>query len=125
LDHCQKSTTPRKRNKVAPITALLPPVLVYNKLHQADDSANKARRGNPMLSQFEIGHIKAAFSLAEEGKLPPRAKQKFEYCRKLIALAEEQDRAKHMRSYAAAIGTKPSQGLMDSIAADCAIHGCD
>jgi hypothetical protein len=78
-----------------------------------------------MLSQSEIGHIKAAFSLAEEGKLSPRAKQKFEYCRKLIAHAEQQEYAKHMGAYAAAIGTKPSHGLMDGIAAECAIHGCD
>jgi hypothetical protein len=49
-----------------------------------------------MLNQFTIGHIQAAFSLAEEGKLSPRAKQKIDYCRKLIAHAEEAERAKHM-----------------------------
>ena len=76
-----------------------------------------------MLNQFTIGHIRAAFSLAEEGRLSPRAKQKIDYCRKLIAHAEEQERAKHMGAYAEAIGTKPSQRLMDSIAADCARYG--
>jgi hypothetical protein len=76
-----------------------------------------------MLSQFEIGHIKAAFSLAEEGKLSPRAKAKIAYCRKLIAHAEQQEYEKHMGAYAAAIGTKPSQGLMDGIAKDCARYG--
>jgi hypothetical protein len=76
-----------------------------------------------MLDQFTIGHIKAAFSLAEEGKLSLRARQKITYCRKLIAHAEEQALAAHTQSYAAAIGTKPSQGLMDSISADCARHG--
>ena len=76
-----------------------------------------------MLNQFTIGHIQAAFSLAEEGKLSARAKQKIDYCRKLIAHAEEQERAKHMGAYADAIGTKPSQGLMDSIAEECRIHG--
>jgi hypothetical protein len=73
-----------------------------------------------MLAQFDVAHIKAAFLLAEEGKLSPRAKSKIAYCRKLIAHAERQEYAKHMGAYATAIGTKPSQGLMD---ADCARHG--
>lgn len=76
-----------------------------------------------MLDQFTIGHIRAVFSLAEEGRLSPRAKAKIAYCRKLIAHAEQQEYAKHAGAYAAAIGTESSQGLMDSIAADCAAHG--
>ena len=75
------------------------------------------------LNQFTIGHIRAAFSLAEEGKLSARAQQQIDYCRKLIAHAEEKERAKHMGAYAEAIGTKPSQRLMDSIAADCQRYG--
>jgi hypothetical protein len=76
-----------------------------------------------MLSQFALGHIEAAFQLSEQSDISDLAKVEIAYCRKLIALAKEQEYAKHMGAYAGAIGTKPSQSLMDGIAADCEQHG--
>jgi hypothetical protein len=75
------------------------------------------------LHQYDIGHIKAALTLAERGQISRQARQEIEIAKKLIARAEEKERAKHMGAYAEAIGTEPSQRLMDSIAADCERYG--
>jgi hypothetical protein len=75
------------------------------------------------LHQYDIGHIKAALTLAERGQISRQARQEIAIAKKLIARAEKAERAKHIGAYAEAIGTKPSQGLMDSIAEECRIHG--
>jgi hypothetical protein len=83
-----------------------------------------------MLSQFDINHIKGAFDMVESdlsttGKLTERTKQQIAYARKLIKHAEEQKFREMSANYAAAIGTKPSPGLMNRIAADCERYGSD
>jgi hypothetical protein len=75
------------------------------------------------LHQYDIGHIKAALTLAGRGQISKQARQEIAIAKKLIARAEGAERAKHMAAYADAIGTKPSQRLMDSIAAECARYG--
>jgi hypothetical protein len=59
-----------------------------------------------MLSQFEIGHIKAAFDLAGECQLSDLARAKIAYCLRLIEHAENQTRIAMAANYARANGVE-------------------
>jgi hypothetical protein len=80
-----------------------------------------------MLHKHEVDLIENCFQSIElcGVELPDYVKAKIERSKQALAKFYERKIEEQKAAYATAIGTKPSQGLMDSIAADCATFGCD
>jgi hypothetical protein len=82
-------------------------------------------RGQIMLHKHEVDLIENCLISIERGgvELPDSIKAKLAVAKQTVSKFHERKVAVQTSAYATAIGTEPSHGLMDGIAADCEIHG--
>ena len=80
-----------------------------------------------MLHKHEVDLIENCLISVERCgvELPDYVKAKIERSQQILRKFYERQIAKQSEAYSAAIGTKPSPGLMNRIAADCARYGSD
>ncbi len=80
-----------------------------------------------MLHKHEVDSIESCLTSVElcGVELPDYVKAKIERSKQILRKFYERKIAEHSGAYAAAIGIRPSAGLMNRIAEDCAIYGSD